>query len=133
VKLLTAIELGEEIRTASMALVTELKRRAATAQGAKLTWVIPPSHIVLHRRDRPSRGEHENPVHGTIGELAVLGENTNVTLAVNGRADCSLFFTVATHAATRNGLAIGVPATVSLLSVGIHLMPREERLAEPLR
>ncbi|MEX0697532.1 MAG: ABC transporter ATP-binding protein [Dongiaceae bacterium] len=117
--------------------VLEARQAPAFAPGAELTWVIPPSHVVLHRRDRPSRGEHENPVHGTIGELAELGENTNVTLAVNGRADCSLFFTVATHAATRNGLAIGVAATVSLLSAGIHLMPREERseqaLADPSR
>ena len=30
------------------------------AAGARVAWSVPPSHIVLHRRDRPSRGERES-------------------------------------------------------------------------
>jgi molybdate transport system ATP-binding protein len=77
---------------------------------------------VLHRRDRPSRGEHENPVHGTIDSMVIVGETTLVTLQTAGDA-LPLHFTVPAHVARRNGLAKGAPASVSLLADGIHLMP----------
>jgi molybdate transport system ATP-binding protein len=78
---------------------------------------------VLHRRDRPSRGERENPVSGVVGEFLPFGENAAVTLWVNGRPELELRFSVPAHVATRNGLAKGVEARVSLLREGLHLMP----------
>ncbi|BBI63839.1 hypothetical protein HSBAA_51450 [Vreelandella sulfidaeris] len=41
--------------------------------GETVTWYLPPSDIVLHRRDRPSQGERENPLAATVEELVVLG------------------------------------------------------------
>ena len=91
--------------------------------GSQVTWVIPQGHIVLHRRDRPSRGERENPVSGVVAEFVRLGENAAVSIHV-GRADRPpLFISIPLHVAQRNGIAPGVGITVSLLSDGIHLMP----------
>ncbi len=91
--------------------------------GARVAWSVPASHILLHRRDRPSRGERENPVAGEIVRCLPMGEMTAVALrAVRGqRAD--IFFSVPTHVAERNGLALGAAVSVSLLTEGIHLMP----------
>jgi molybdate transport system ATP-binding protein len=94
----------------------------ALAPGSRVDWMIPSSHVILHRRDRPSRGEHENPVPGTLLECLMLGETTSCVLAVDGDPRLPLAFSLPTHVAQRNGLAAGVAATVSLLAAGIHVM-----------
>jgi molybdate transport system ATP-binding protein len=101
----------------------EARLARSFAPGSRVSWVIPPGTIVLHRRDRPSRGEHENPIAGQVAELAVMGETTALTLHVDGAADCVLNFNVSTHAARRNNIAVGATVKVSLLAEGIHLMP----------
>jgi molybdate transport system ATP-binding protein len=108
----------------------EAPLRPEYAVGSRVCWGIQPAHCVLHRRDRPSRGERENPVAGVIGEYLPFGENASVTLWVGGRRDVELRFSVPTHVGTRNGLAAGVEARVSLLRDALHLMPYEpmERL-----
>jgi len=99
--------------------------------GSDVSWLAPASHVLLHRRGRPSLGERENPVDGVVRELVVLGEQTSVTLALSGGE--LLNFTVGTHAARRNGLAPGVDARVSLLADGIHLMAPEPDAQPPMR
>lgn len=94
--------------------------------GQQVTWTIAPGHLVLHRRDRPSRGERENPVSGMVLEYLPLGENVALTVAVNGLDRPPLFLTVPAHTARRNGIAKGVEISVSLLAEGIHLMPADE-------
>lgn len=101
----------------------EVRHAPQWAPGAAVEWLIPASHIVLHRRGRPSRGERENPVHGVIDEQVLLGETTAITLRLDDDPDRVINFTLSTHAAERNGLAIGVRIGVSLLAEGIHLMP----------
>ena len=114
-------------------LELEAPHRPAFAAGTRVCWGVQPAHCVLHRRDRPSRGEHENPVAGVVGEYLPFGETASVTLRVSGRPDVELRFSVPTHVAARNGLATGVEARVSLLREGVHLMPYEplERLPAP--
>lgn len=90
--------------------------------GQAVTWMIPTSHIVMHRRDRPSQGERENPVGGTVAEAIALGETLSVTVWVGDEPDCALNFTLPAHVAARNGVAAGAAVTVSLLADGIHLM-----------
>ncbi len=101
----------------------ETRLHGDIAVGSRVAWVIPPGFVVMHRRDRPSRGERENPVRGRIEELVAFGETTSVTMLVDGAPAPTLHFTVSTHAARRNRLAPGVEVRVSLLAEGIHLMP----------
>ncbi len=89
--------------------------------GETVAWYLPPSDIVLHRRDRPSQGERENPLAATVSEVVVLGGITSVSLSV-GHGDM-LRFDIATHAARRNQLTCGAVVNVSLLAAGIHLLP----------
>ncbi len=86
----------------------------------EIDWVIPSDSIILHRRDRPSQGERENPIKGQIDELIPLGENTSITMTTEQNQ--SLYLSVPTHVARRNRLAQGGAVTVSLLAQGIHLM-----------
>jgi molybdate transport system ATP-binding protein len=92
-----------------------------------ITWAIPTASVILHRRDRPSRGERENPVHGVVTEFVPLGENASVAVRVDGAPQLPLFMTIPTHVARRNRIGIGERVTASLLAEAIHLMPLERR------
>lgn len=99
------------------------------AAGSRVAWVVPDGYVVLHRRDRPSRGEHENPVPGRVASFVPIGQNAHLTVRLSGHAEAPLQFSVPLHVARRNGVAAGVDIVVSLLAEGIHLMPPEP--AEP--
>ena len=103
----------------------EAAHRPGFAPGTEVAWCIPADSVVLHRRDRPSRGEHENPVHGTVAEALRLGEMTQVRIAVRGIAE-PIHLTIPTHVAWRNGVETGEPIGVSLRAGAIHLMPPED-------
>jgi len=104
----------------------EARLQTAFAPGTQVTWVIPQGHIVLHRRDRPSRGERENPVSGPVIECLLLGENVALTVAVNGPDRPPLFLSIPAHVARRNDITAGVEIGLSLLAEGIHLMPADD-------
>ncbi|MBU6484819.1 MAG: ABC transporter ATP-binding protein [Betaproteobacteria bacterium] len=112
-------------------IVLEVAHAAQFAVGTRVAWTIPVGGVVLHRRDRPSRGERENPVAGMVVECVELGDDTTVGLAVDttvglgvdGPAAAQITLRVPTHVARRNGLAVGVRAGASLLAIAIHLMP----------
>jgi molybdate transport system ATP-binding protein len=93
------------------------------ALSAVVSWVLPMEYVILHRRNRPSRGEHENPVSGHIAEYVVLGPNVSVGIKLDGAVGPLLFMSVPTHVAHRNRLRLGEAIQVSLLAEGIHLMP----------
>ena len=97
-----------------------LTRRCAP--GDRVDWLVPESHVVMHRRERPSRGEHENPVRGVVRDVVILGGNARVTLDVHG-AGTPFVFEVSEHVAARNQVAAGAEVAVSLLAGGIHVMP----------
>ena len=90
--------------------------------GERVDWLVPESHVVMHRRERPSRGEHENPVRGIARDVVILGGDARVTLDVEG-AGAPLTFEVSAHVAQRNRVTTGAEVTVSLLASGIHVMP----------
>ena len=115
---------------ASAATTLEVAATGAYRDGEAVAWMIAFDHIVLHRRGRPSQGDRENPVAGTVSDVTQLGEQTAVTLHLPGVGRSHggpgvLNFRLPTHAARRNELATGAGVTVSLLSEGIHLMPPE--------
>ncbi len=97
----------------------------AFAPGERVHWALPVSGVVLHRHDRPSRGEHENPVGGTVAECLELGDDTTVALALEG-ARTLLWLRIPTHVARRNAVRPGSAQRVSLLAQEIHVMPWRE-------
>ncbi len=100
----------------------ETTERPDLPPGSRCQWCIRGSQIVLHRRDRPSQGERENPVSGRIVEMVSLGDTVGLDIEVNG---ARLQFSLSSHVAKRNGLAPNAMITVSLRAEGIHLMPEE--------
>ncbi|MBL8705855.1 MAG: ABC transporter ATP-binding protein [Rhodospirillales bacterium] len=103
-------------------ITLEVRDDPRFAAGDRVAWMVPAAGIILHRRDRPSRGEHENPVHGVVEEYVPLGDTAQVAMRVDGDADTVLAFAVSTHVAGRNGIKPGVAIAVSLLAEAIHLM-----------
>ena len=103
---------------------TEIECRLAArfAPGDRVNWLVPESHVVMHRRERPSRGEHENPVRGIARDVVILGGDARVTLDIVG-AGAPLTFEVSAHVAARNRVEAGTEVSVSLLADGIHVMP----------
>jgi molybdate transport system ATP-binding protein len=104
-------------------LVLEVAHAPAFDAGTRVSWTIPVSGIVLHRRDRPSRGEHENPVFGIVSECLALGDDTTIGIRIADTHDALITLRVPTHVARRNAMAVGVRAGVSLLADAIHVMP----------
>ncbi|MCT8971560.1 ABC transporter ATP-binding protein [Microbaculum marinisediminis] len=104
----------------------EIPAQRRFAAGARVAWVIPDGFVVLHRRDRPSRGERENPVSGLVDTVLAIGQTVHVTMRIDGPEDLPLHFSVPAHVARRNSVDAGTAITVSLLAEGIHLMPRSE-------
>lgn len=104
----------------------EARMQPGFAPGARVNWVVPEGSVILHRRDRPSRGEHENPVAGVVTEFVALGENASVRIAPDGATGQMLAMSVPSHVARRNGIATGVRVTVSLLADSIHVMPWQD-------
>ncbi len=93
--------------------------------GARVSWCIPSDSIIVHRRDRPSRGEHENPVHGEVREMLRLGETSELIVAIGPEDDYPLHCSIPTHVARRNGIEPGVTIGASLKADAIQLMHEE--------
>jgi molybdate transport system ATP-binding protein len=106
--------------------ILETPIRAEFSVGEEIDWVIPSENLILHRRDRPSKGERENPISGNIEEFIPLGENSSVTFKVDDSQEL-LTMSVPSHVAQRNGLRTGGAISVSLLSEGIHLMSKKQK------
>jgi molybdate transport system ATP-binding protein len=100
--------------------------------GQAVHWCIPQSHLILHRRDRPSRGERENPVHGQVVDMLPLGDNVQLSISVGNPDRPPVFLSVPVHVAQRNGISIGVSVGFSLLAQSIHLM-KPDRLGRSRR
>lgn len=101
----------------------EIDRLNGFKQGQPIHWCIPQSHIVMHRRDRPSRGDRENPLIGTIVELLSMGDSKLVAAQLGKAERPPVYFSVPNHVAERNDLALGCQVSFSLLASSIHLMP----------
>jgi len=100
----------------------ELPLHEGLASGEAVTWCIPSDGIVVHRRNRPSRGEHENPVFGVVAEMFRFGQMTEITLEVDDPDRHPLHCSVPTHVAARNDIVVGAELGVSLKADMIHIM-----------
>jgi molybdate transport system ATP-binding protein len=121
----TLVEDGGALKLAWLGRKLDVARIAGQP-GERVSWAVPSEGVLLHRRDRPSRGEAENPVSGTVQDCLRLGPFTQIRLLPDGGGE-PLAFSVPTHAVERNDIAPGAPARVTLLAESIHLMPWEAR------
>ncbi|MEM7256968.1 MAG: ABC transporter ATP-binding protein [Pseudomonadota bacterium] len=101
----------------------EVTRTNGFEVGQPVHWCIPQSHVVLHRRERPSRGERENPLHGDVTEVLSLGDNQLIAVQPGSTDRPPVYLSVPEHVAARNELRPGVRVGLSLLADSIHLMP----------
>ena len=100
----------------------ELARRPEATEGSPLRWAIPDGFILLHRVDRPSRGQRENPVACTIVAMAATGQTCQVRLDPIHAPGQWIKLSLPLHVVRRNGLVPGLGITVSLLAEGIHIL-----------
>lgn len=101
----------------------EVHDRCGFEKGQSVHWCIPQSHIVLHRPDRPSRGERENPLTGIVSHKLVMGDNTVLSVQVGNPGRPPVHLAVPTFVAERNQLTEGESISCSLLAKSIHVMP----------
>ena len=100
----------------------ETEYHEAFVLGQSVTWCIQSDGIVVHRRNRPSRGEHENPVFGTVIEVFQFGQTTELSVDVGDPDEHPLHCSIPTHVAARNDIYLGADIGLSLKSDMIHLM-----------
>ncbi|MCH7554506.1 MAG: ABC transporter ATP-binding protein [Proteobacteria bacterium] len=93
--------------------------------GAAVTWCIPADSIIVHRRDRPSKGERENPVSGIVREAVRLGQTTELVIVVGDDVRQPFHLEIPTHVARRNGIEVGAAIGFSLRAEAVHLMTPE--------
>ena len=103
----------------------EARHQPSFTPGTRVSFAIAASAVILHRRDRPSRGERENPVDGAVESMVTLGDTASITLRTKPPTEERITLSVPVHVAERNRLAEGEPATVSLRAEAIQLLPWE--------
>jgi molybdate transport system ATP-binding protein len=91
--------------------------------GQRVCWMIQPSSIMLHRRDKPTKGDQENPFLGPIVEQFESRGLSNLLVEIDPELKINIAVTVPFHVARRNALAVGERIGISLLKEEIHLMP----------
>jgi molybdate transport system ATP-binding protein len=111
-------------RTIEAALSDEFK------PGEPVTWCIPADSIIVHRRDRPSQGERENPLSGIVREAVRLGETTALVVVVGDDDREPFHLAIPTHVARRNGIEVGAEIGFSIRTEAVHLMPPDPDGAE---
>ena len=89
----------------------------------QVCWMIPSANILLHRRNRPSSGDRENPLQGQIIEYMENNGQANILVQVDKELNINIAINVPLHVAKRNRLGLNEDIGISLLSEGIHLMP----------
>ncbi len=89
----------------------------------RVCWMIQSANVLLHRRDRPSNGDRENPLSGQIIEYMENNGQSHLLVEVDRELKINIAINVPLHVARRNGLGLNEAVGVSLLAEGIHLMP----------
>lgn len=89
----------------------------------RVCWSIHSSNILLHRRDRPSRGDRENPLQGLVIECMESNGLAYLLVQVDRELKINLSVNIPLHVSRRNRIGINEQIGFSLLAEGIHLMP----------
>lgn len=88
----------------------------------QLTLLVPSAAIILHRQDKPSRGERENPIACVVSDYVALGDEVLLRVVADLDLQSSLSFKVSKHVAERNSVAIGKSIGISLVASSLHLI-----------
>jgi len=88
----------------------------------RVTLLVPAAAIILHRQDKPSRGERENPVECVVSDYLTLGDEVLLRVVANLDSQSTLSFKVSKHVAERNSVAIGESIAISLVASSLHLI-----------
>ncbi|MCK5190959.1 MAG: ABC transporter, partial [Methylococcales bacterium] len=89
----------------------------------RVCWMVQSANVLLHRRDRPSNGDRENPLHGKIIEYMESSGLADLLVEVDHELKINIAMNVPLHVSKRNQLGLRKNISISLLSEGIHLMP----------
>ncbi|MGR9073820.1 MAG: ABC transporter ATP-binding protein [Gammaproteobacteria bacterium] len=90
---------------------------------SRVCWMIHSANVLLHRRDRPSHGEKENPQYGRVVEYLEINGQASLRVRVDRELKIDIAVNVPLHVARRNRLGLDEDIGISLLGEGIHLMP----------
>jgi molybdate transport system ATP-binding protein len=90
-------------------------------KGDKIEWIVPPQGVLLHRPDRPSNGEKENPLEGVIEELVILGPHVSISVTPSHAPKLPLRFFIPRHFVDRQKLRQGMNVFLSLLGKHVHI------------
>jgi len=131
-----ALTLGESPGGVRLYLPVARIPEALRQAGTRVTLLVPAAAIVLHRADRPSRGERENPLAAVVLESIALGDERSLRVALPGAGDkavvqgasgaARLGFRLSRHVAQRNGVVAGASIRLSLIGDELHVMPRDD-------
>jgi len=94
---------------------------ATNLSNGKVSVLVEPSAIIMHRQDRPSKGERENPLLTRVNEAVEMGDDLSIKLDIHNTNEV-MAFRVSRHVAARNNVLQGSDLRVSILPKGIHLM-----------
>ncbi len=89
----------------------------------RVCWMIQSANVLLHRRDRPSNGDKENPLQGKIIEYMEGNGLAQLLIEVDTELKVNIALNIPLHVGKRNKLGLNVTTGLSLLKEGIHLMP----------
>jgi len=89
----------------------------------RVTLLVPAAAIILHRQDKPSRGERENPVECVVSECITLGDEVLLRVIADLDSQSNLSFKISKHVAERNNVAIGESIVVSLVASSDTVVP----------
>ncbi|GAB2593554.1 ABC transporter ATP-binding protein [Nitrincola alkalisediminis] len=89
--------------------------------GQTIEWMATPQSLILHRPDRPSNGDKENPIEGRIEELVMLGPHVSISVRPTHAPELPLRFFIPRHFVERQDLRMGMSIFVSLLGEQLHI------------
>ena len=72
----------------------------------KVCWMIQPANVLLHRRYRPSKGDKENPLQGSVIEYMENNGLANMLVQVDRELQLNIAINVPLHVARRNQLGL---------------------------
>ncbi|EXJ09566.1 ABC transporter ATP-binding protein [Nitrincola nitratireducens] len=105
-------------------LYLRIPKQKRYSVGQTLEWMATPQSLILHRPDRPSNGDKENPVEGRIEEMVLLGPHVSISVRPLHAPELPLRFYIPRHFVERQKLYTSMVVSLSLLGDQLHLFEK---------